>query len=79
MVSSCAVGELICSLIAKAADLSNFRLRERSFPPGSQVGYQALRPSRRPPARDAEKDRPLVRGAARRAHVLDGEAPRRSS
>jgi len=78
MVFSCLVGELI-SLIAKAGELSNFRLGERSFSPGSRVGYQELRHSRRLLARDPEKDRPLVRGAARRARKLDGEAPRRSS
>jgi hypothetical protein len=80
MALSLVVGELICSSIAKAGELSNFRLeREKAFRLETGFGYRETRPSRSCPRGDPEKDRPLVHGAARRARKLDGEAPRRSS
>lgn len=79
MALSLVVGELICSLIAKAGELSNFRLERESFPFANRVWLSKDAPLPRLSAGDPEKDRPLVHGAARRARKLDGEAPRRSS
>jgi hypothetical protein len=79
MALSFAVGELICSLIAKAGELSNFRLeRDLSvWKPG--LAIERCAPHAGCQRGDPGKDRPLARGAARRARKLDGEAPRWSS
>jgi len=72
------VGErkLISSLIGKGRELSNFRLEGESFDLKLEFGFrERIGPSRK----DREQIVRFVRGAARRARKLDGEAPRRSS
>ena len=62
--------------IGKARELSNFRLEGESFGLQREAGFSRAIDF---PATTVNKIVRFVRGAARRARKLDGEAPRRSS